>query len=165
MLLVGYFHLFFIWNLTMKYPNQSSEPVYKTFLLSNEWHSKIVGFFIGILMFAIYLWLASGFINLLVNLYHSYPNEWSHGAEVMIKDVVIILASLELIRVFQAYLTVGRVKVTFILDVALVVLIGELISLWYQEYSIVEVFMSIFVIVVLIILRIVTSKYSPDQCD
>ena len=139
-----------------------STPVYKTFILNHDWHSRIVGFFIGILMIAIYLWMASGFMNLLLNLYHSCPDNWSHGAEVMIKDTVIILASLELIRVFQAYLLMGRVKVTFILDVALVVLIGELISLWYREYSMNEVFMSIFVISVLVLLRIVTTRFSPD---
>lgn len=140
----------------------NSTPVYKTFILNYEWHSRIVGFFIGMLMIAIYFWMASGFINLLLNLYHAYPDNWSHGAEIMIKDMVIILASLELIRVFQAYLLMGRVKVTFILDVALVVLIGELISLWYREYSMDEVFMSIFVISILVILRIVTTKFSPD---
>ncbi|VAW61771.1 FIG00857166: hypothetical protein [hydrothermal vent metagenome] len=113
-------------------------------------------------MIAIYLWMASGFINLVLNLYHSYPDNWSHGAEVMIKDAVILLASLELIRVFQAYLLMGRVKVTFILDVALVVLTGELISLWYSEYAISEVFMNVFVISVLVILRIITTKFSPD---
>ncbi len=113
-------------------------------------------------MIAIYLWMASGFINLLLNLYHSYPSAWSHGAEIMIKDTVILLASLELIRVFQAYLIMGRVKVTFILDVALVVLIGELISLWYSQYTMYEVFMSVFVIAALVVLRIITMKFSPD---
>ncbi len=140
----------------------TTRPVYKTFIFSHQWHAQIVGFFTGILMIAIYLWMASGFINLLLNLYHSYPDNWSHGAEVMIKDTVILLASLELIRVFQAYLLMGRVKVTFILDVALVVLIGELISLWYSEYTINEVFMSVFVISTLVILRIITTKFSPD---
>ncbi len=142
-----------------------SEPTYKTFLLSNEAHSRIIGFFIGILMIAIYLWMASGFINLLIGLYHSYPDNWSHGAQEMIKDTVIILASFELIRVFQSYLLIGRVKVTFILDVALVVLIGELISLWYAEYSTNEVLLSIFVITTLIALRIITTKFSPDCSD
>jgi len=113
-------------------------------------------------MIAIYFWMASGFINLLMNLYHSYPDNWSHGAEVMIKDVVIILASLELIRIFQTYLLMGRVKVTFILDVALVVLIGELINLWYSDNSVSGVFMNVFVISVLVVLRIVTTKFSPD---
>ena len=113
-------------------------------------------------MIAIYLWLASGLISLLINLYYSFPDSWAHGAETMIKDVVIILASFELIRVFQSYLLLGRVKVTFILDVALVVLIGELISLWYREFETSEVVMNVMVITVLIVLRIFTSKYSPD---
>lgn len=113
-------------------------------------------------MMAVYLWLASGFINLLVNLYYAFPNNWAHGAELMIKDVVIILASLELIRVFQSYLLLGRVKVTFILDVALVVLIGELISLWYRDFQIDQVLLSIVVIAALILLRIITMRYSPD---
>ncbi len=140
-------------------------PIYKTFIFNNEWHSRVVGFFIGIFMIAIYFWMVAGFINLIFNLYHAYPDGWSHGAEVMIKDVVIILASLELIRVFQAYLLMGRVKVTFILDVALVVLIGELISLWYREYSVNEVIMNVFVIAVLVVLRIITTRFSPDISD
>ncbi len=139
-----------------------TEPTYKTYILPNELHSTIIGFFIGILMVAIYLWMAAGFINLLLGLYHSFPDNWTHGAEGMIKDTVIILASFELIRVFQSYLLIGRVKVTFILDVALVVLIGELISLWYREYDINEVLLSIFVITSLIVLRIITTKFSPD---
>ena len=140
----------------------SSPPTYKTFILNHQWHACIIGFFVGILMIAVYCWIASGFINLLLDLYYSYPDNWSHGAEKMIKDVVLILALLELIRLFQSYLLIGRVKVTFILDVALVVLIGELISFWYREYVMTEVILSIFVISTLIVLRIVTTKYSPD---
>lgn len=141
----------------------AEEPSYKTYLLSNEQHSAIIGFFIGILMIAIYFWMASGFINLLIGLYHSYPDSWTHGAEGMIKDTVVVLASFELVRVFQSYLLLGRVKVTFIIDVALVVLIGELISLWYAKYGTYEVLLNIFVIASLIALRIITTKYSPDS--
>ena len=146
----------------MKDNTVTTEPAYKTYILPNERHSAIIGFLIGILMIAIYLWVAFGFINLLVNLYHSYLSNWTHGAEGMIKDTVIILASFELIRVFQSYLLIGRVKVTFILDVALVVLIGELISLWYAEYDTNEVLLSVFVIASLIVFRIITTKFSPD---
>lgn len=136
---------------------------YKNFILNNRWHSHIISFIVGLLMLAIYIWMLTGFANLLFNLFHSYPDNWSHGAEKMIKDVVVILASLELIRVLQSYLLIGRVKVTFILDVALVVLIGELISFWYREFNIVEVISSVGVVTALIMLRIVTTKYSPDS--
>lgn len=141
-------------------PNNHS--VYKTFLLNSEWHSRIIGFLVGILMMAIYIWLASGVVNLLANLFHAYPDNWSHSAEKMIKDVVTILASLELIRICQSYLLIGRVKVTFILDVALVVLIGELISFWYRSFATLEIVLSIFVISALIVLRIMTTRFSPD---
>lgn len=113
-------------------------------------------------MTIIYLWMAFGFINLLIGLYDSFPNNWIHGAESMIKNIVIILASFELIRVFQSYLSIGRVRVTFILDAALVVLIGELMSLWYANYEADEVLLSIFVIASLVLLRIITTRFSPD---
>lgn len=45
-------------------------------------------------MMAIYLWMAFGMINLLPRMYHSYPDDWTHGAEIMMKDTVITLASM-----------------------------------------------------------------------
>ena len=143
----------------------NSAPSYKSFILNYEWHLRIVGFLVGILMVAIYIWVVSGFISILINLYHSFIDDWSHGAEHMIKDVLIILALLELMRVLQAYLFLGRVRVTFIIDVALVVLIGELIGFWYREFNMTEVFLGVIVISVLITLRIVTSKFSPDYSE
>lgn len=142
---------------------QKKNIQYSTLLLNHEWHAKIIGFLVGILMIGIYLWIIGGIANLLAHLYTQALTNWAHGAEKMIKEVVIMLATLELIRTLQSYLTLGRVKVTFILDAALVVLIGELISLWYGEYNSTDVIVNISVISVLTILRIITTKYSPDD--
>jgi len=147
----------------MNSDTQKKNTQYSTLLLSHEWHSKIVGFLVGILMLGIYLWIVGGILNLLIHLYTEMLTDWTDGAEKMIKEVVIMLAALELIRTLQSYLTLGRVKVTFILDAALVVLIGELISLWYGEYNSADVIVNISVISVLTILRIITTKYSPDD--
>lgn len=149
----------------MNYLVKKRSPHISTFILNHKWHSKIIGFLVGTLMICIYLWILGGIINLLFNLYTYTLTSWSHGAEIMIKQVVIMLAVLELIRTLQSYLTLGRVKVTFILDAALVVLIGELISLWYDEYKISEIIINISVIAILTILRIITTKFSPDCQD
>lgn len=138
-------------------------PTYKTFIFDNQWHSKVIGAIVGLIMIALYLWLLSGFAMLLFKLYEAVLSGWLSGAEGMIKDTVIMLATLELIRTLQSYLLIGRVKVTFILDVALVVLIGELISLWYRKYEATEVVLGIFVVATLVALRIITTKYSPDS--
>ncbi len=138
---------------------------YKTFFLNAEWHSKVIGLLVGVLMIMIYIWVAAGILSLGAHLFESSILSWSRGAEEMIKEVVIILASLELIRTLQSYLRLGRVKVTFILDAALVVLIGELISLWYRDYSITGVVANIGVVSALIMLRIITTKFSPDSLE
>jgi uncharacterized membrane protein (DUF373 family) len=108
------------------------------------------------------LWLAGGIANLGYHLYLAISNDWSREAEQMIVDVVIIMAVLELVRTLQSYLELGRVKVTLILDAALVVLIGELISLWYRSYTTSEVLLSLAVIGVLTLLRMITAKFSPE---
>jgi uncharacterized membrane protein (DUF373 family) len=99
------------------------------------------------------------------NLPHIFKDGWANVVEHIIIDVVLVLAVLELIRILQSYLAVGRVKVTFILDVALVVLIGELIGLWYKAYTLIEVGLHIAVIAVLTLLRIVSIRFSPDAID
>lgn len=139
-----------------------SQATYKTFLFDHKWHSKIIGFLVGMLMIAIYLWIALGFFDLLFGLYHSLESGWASAAEHMIKNILIVFALLEFIRVLQSYLIVGRVRVTFIIDVALVVLIGELIGFWYRKIIVNEVVLGVIVISLLVILRIVTSKYSPE---
>lgn len=145
------------------------QPVAKdknAFLLtSSDWHARTVQFIVGILMVALYVWIGAGVVNLLLNLPEILKNGWAQIAELIIVDIVLILAILELIRILQSYLSLGRVKVTFILDVALVVLIGELIGLWYKEYTFVEVGLHITVITMLILLRIVSIRFSPDAVD
>ena len=136
-------------------------------LLDPHWHQRMIALIISALMVCLYLWLIAGIGSVLASLIEATlsaksDHHWSHAAESMIKDVVVILAALELIRTLQCYLQLGRVKVTFILDAALVVLIGELLSLWYHQYEIREVMLNLAVIAAMILLRIITSRYSPD---
>ena len=114
-------------------------------------------------MIAVYLWIMLGFIDLIIGLYHSFHLGWDKQAEHMIKNILIIFALLEFIRVLQAYLLLGRVRVTFIIDVTLVVLIGEMLGYWYRQIVVNEIILGIAVICILVVLRIVTSKYSPES--
>ncbi|AEJ00949.1 Protein of unknown function DUF2495 [Nitrosomonas sp. Is79A3] len=146
--------------------NQTIAKRKGTFLLTDtDWHTRTIQLIVGILMLALYLWIGAGILSLLLNLPDILKNGWAYVAEHIIVDIVLILAVLELIRILQSYLALGRVKVTFILDVALVVLIGELIGLWYKEYTLLEVGLHIMVIAVLTLLRIVSIRFSPDAID
>jgi uncharacterized membrane protein (DUF373 family) len=138
-------------------------PAVVTHLLNPRIFNTMIKILVSGLMICLGLWITAAFVELLSHLYNAITEEWSHGAEKMITDVVIILAILELVRTLQSYLELGRVKVTLILDAALVVLIGELISLWYHEYTAQEVLLSLAVITLLTLLRILTVRFSPEN--
>ena len=123
-------------------------------------YDALVSSITGLLIIVISVWLLAGIVKLMMSLYHSLIGVWSHSAEEMIASTVIMLALLEIIRTLQAYLELRRVRLTFILDTALVVLIGELIGLWFKDYTISKVLLSLTVISTLVVLRIITAKYS-----
>ena len=135
------------------------------FLLRAGWHEQAVRLMVGLVMLIIYLWIAAGVVHLGLTLYATIDTSWTKPAKLMITDVVTLLAALELVRTLESYLQIGRVRVTFILDAALVVLIGELIGLWYRSYSATEAILSLTAIVTLVALRILTYRFSPDACD
>jgi uncharacterized membrane protein (DUF373 family) len=116
----------------------------------------------GIVILVLCLWMLAGAVNLLIGLTDIYARGWRGIAEHAIISSLIMLAMLEVIRTLQSYLQVGRVRVTFILDTALVVLIGELIGLWFKEYSAEKVLLGLGVIVTLVVLRIATGRFSPE---
>lgn len=116
----------------------------------------------GLLIAALCVWMFAGAVYMFIALKELLTKPWTAVAEHMIVNALIMLALLEVIRTLQAYLRLGRVRVTFILDTALVVLIGELMGLWFREYAPEKVLLGLGVIVVLVLLRIVTTKFSPE---
>ncbi len=143
---------------------KTQDHTFLSFILSPNFYALTVRVLIGLLMICMSLWLVAGIFSLTQHLWLAVSGDWGHEAEKIIIDVVIILAILELVRTLQSYLELGRVKVTLILDAALVVLIGELISLWYRNYTVTEVVLSMGVITMLTLLRIITVKFSPEFC-
>jgi uncharacterized membrane protein (DUF373 family) len=130
--------------------------------LANAVYPCLVRFLTGMLIVALCLWILAGVIYLIAGLPEILSADWAGMAEHVIIKALIMLALLEVIRTLQAYLKLGRVRVTFILDTALVVLIGELMGLWFKEYSPAKVMLGVVVIAILVGLRIVTAKYSLE---
>ena len=129
----------------------------------DDFYPTLIRFLIGLLIAVFCLWMIAGGFSMSVALAHGFGAGWAEAAENAIIDGLILLALLEVIRTFQAYLKLGRVRVTFIIDTALVMLIGELMGLWFRAYTPEKVLLALFVIVVLTFLRIPTGRYSPES--
>ncbi len=88
-----------------------------------------------------------------------------HSAEVVLRQVIVntlmLLALVELFKTTVAYFREGRVKVTFIVDTILVVMLTEVISQWFKggDWQALTVLCGI--LLVLGIVRVMAVRWSP----
>jgi uncharacterized membrane protein (DUF373 family) len=76
--------------------------------------------------------------------------------------ILLLLAVIEVFKTTLAYLTEGRVKVTFIVDTILVVMLTEIIALWLKGGTWTAFGLLLGVIAALAGLRVMTIRFSPS---
>ncbi len=81
----------------------------------------------------------------------------------LVVNVLMVLAVVELFRTVKAYFTEGRVKVTYIIDTVLVVVITEIMGFWYREVEVERVGLAIALVVALMGVRIMAIRFSPKR--
>lgn len=79
----------------------------------------------------------------------------------IIIDTLIILAVVELFKTTVTYFSEGRVKVTFIVDTILVVMLTEVIAQWFKGGEIVQLAVLGVTILTLGIMRVLAVRFSP----
>ena len=88
-----------------------------------------------------------------------------HSAEVVLRQIIvntlILLAIVEVFKTTVTYFREGRVKVTFIVDTILVVMLTEVISQWFKggDWHALTVLCGI--VLVLGIVRVMAVRWSP----
>lgn len=83
----------------------------------------------------------------------------------LVVNVLMVLAVVELFRTVKAYFSEGRVKVTYIIDTVLVVVITEIMGFWYREVEVERVGLAIALVVALMGVRILAIRFSPKRRD
>ncbi len=127
----------------------------------SQWFVKGLKGVLSVLMGVILLALSAGVVKAGYDTYLFWTEDLVVAARHMIIDVLILLALVEVFRTLLAYFTEGRVKVTFIVDTVLVVMLTEVISLWFKGGTW-EAFGSIALLLATLgMMRFVTIRYSP----
>jgi uncharacterized membrane protein (DUF373 family) len=116
---------------------------------------------LSLLMGVILLALSVGVVKTAWDLHLFWTEDLEVALRRVITDVLILLAVVEVFRTLLAYFTEGRVKVTFIVDTVLVVMLTEVISLWFKGGGW-GMFGSISLLLLTLgMMRIITVRYSP----
>ena len=115
----------------------------------------LVGIAFGVTRSALDLWTMSG---------HLFSGDGLHEAlNELVVNVLMVLAVVELFRTVKAYFSEGRVKVTYIIDTVLVVVITEIMGFWYREVEMKRIAMAIALVVALMGVRIMAIRFSPKR--
>jgi uncharacterized membrane protein (DUF373 family) len=118
---------------------------------------------ISLLIMAILLALLGGVVKTFIDLHGMLTHPLQQALRQVILDVLILLAMIEIFRTILSYYTEGRVKVTFIVDAILVVMLTELLSLWFGEPTLTQVGLVLGVLAVLGGLRVLAIRFSPGD--
>ena len=83
---------------------------------------------------------------------------------VMINSLTI-LALLEIFMTALAYFKEKRVKVTYIIDTVLVVILTEIMAFWFKEMELLRIVLFIALVLSLMAARILAIRFSPVRLD
>ncbi len=122
---------------------------------------KAIKSVLSLLILTILIALTGGVIKtfLDIRLLVSAPVEV--GLRQIIVDTLILLAVVEVFKTTLTYFSEGRVKVTFIVDTILVVMLTEIISLWFKEADQRKLLLLIAILLTLGMVRVVAVRCSP----
>lgn len=118
---------------------------------------------LSLLIVTILVGLAGGVIKTFLGLRLFLTADLDLGLRHLIVNTLMLLAVVEVLKTTLAYFSEGRVRVTFIVDTVLVVMLTEVISQWFtggdwQKLAILAV-----VLITLGLIRVVAVRFSPAQ--
>ncbi|MEK7678827.1 MAG: phosphate-starvation-inducible PsiE family protein [Deltaproteobacteria bacterium] len=112
---------------------------------------------LGVLLAAI-SWAA---ILTLYDLRTMFSKEIHSAMKAVMVNSLTILALLEVFMTTLAYFKEGRVKVTYIIDTVLVVILTEVMVFWFKEIGYQRIIMVIGLVLALTVARIMAIRFSP----
>lgn len=120
---------------------------------------------LSLLIVTILVGLAGGVLRIFLNLEALFTEPLEQVFRQLIVDTLIILAIVEVFKTTVTYFSEGRVKVTFIVDTILVVMLTEIISKWFSEAHLEQWMILGGILVVLAIIRVVAVQWSPTRAE
>ncbi|WP_347273035.1 phosphate-starvation-inducible PsiE family protein [Candidatus Kuenenia sp.] len=124
-------------------------------------YEKLAKWILSILIMVILSGMLGGVVITMFHLRLLFSMDIEHALRVIIIDALTILALLEIFKTTMAYFSEGRVKVTYIIDTVIVVMLTEIMACWFKEFDLYKLGTIAVLVLVLCVMRIFSVKYSP----
>ena len=116
---------------------------------------------LSLLTLTILLGLAGGVVKTFLDLRLLFSTNLDVALRHLIVNTLILLAVVEVLKTTLTYCSDGRVRVTFIVDTVLVVMLTEVIARWFTGGEWPQFALLGGIILTLGLLRVVAIRYSP----
>lgn len=128
---------------------------------SSIFYEKLAKWILSILILIILFGMLGGVVITMFHLRLLFSLDIEHALRVIIIDALTILALLEIFKTTMAYFSEGRVKVTYIIDTVIVVMLTEIMACWFKEFDLYKLGTIAVLVLVLCVMRVFSVKYSP----
>lgn len=128
--------------------------------LAHLWMKGIKGV-LSLLIITILLALAGGVVRTFLDLQLLLSSPVEVALRHILIETLMLLAVVEVLKTTLTYFSEGRVKVTFIVDTILVVMLTEVISQWFKGGHWSELAVLASILLVLGVMRVVAVRCSP----
>lgn len=143
-------------------------PAWGTRLLATDptllW-TRGIKLVLSLMILAILAALAGGAIKTLTEVRLLLDRPVEEALRRIIVDTLILLAVVELFKTTVTYFSEGRVKVTFIVDTILVVMLTEVISQWFKGGELTHLAVLGGILLTLGVMRVLAVRCSPTNGD
>ena len=118
---------------------------------------------VSLLIIVILITITWAVFRVLADLGNTFNQSITDALKVVMTDSLTILALLEVFRTTLTYFFEGRVKVTYIIDTVLVVILTEVMAFWFKEIEHYKILLVIALVLSLIVARILAIRFSPAR--
>jgi len=125
--------------------------------------TKGIKLVLSLLILTILTALAGGVVMTFLDLRLLFHLQVEEALRQVLIDALILLAVVEVFKTTLTYFSEGRVKVTFIVDTILVVMLTEVISEWFKGESLIHMAALGAILLILGAMRIMAVRCSPAQ--
>jgi len=129
--------------------------------ISSRLFEGLVRIILSLLIITILIAMVWAIVKTLTGLQGIFSKDIHEALKVVMLNSLTILALLEVFRTALAYFSEGRVKVTYIIDTVLVVILTEVMVFWFKEIEYSRILMVIAIVLSLVVARILVIRFSP----
>lgn len=120
---------------------------------------------LSLLILTILLALVGGIVKTAFDLTLLVRSPLEIALRQLITDTLLLLAVVEVFKTTVTYFSEGRVKVTFIVDTILVVMLTEIISEWFKGIDVQRLTILGAILLALAAIRVLAVRFSPAHGD